>query len=88
MNEKIRHAAERQLRAGNLVQAVLIQALLDMSGTMGLDVVAEGIETEAQEKKLLDIDCRFGQGYFYARPLPRRRFMRFRTKLGALARSA
>ncbi|MGE0282284.1 MAG: putative bifunctional diguanylate cyclase/phosphodiesterase [Rhizobiaceae bacterium] len=66
----------------------IIQALLDMSGIMGLDVVAEGIETEAQEKKLLEIGCRFGQGYYYARPLPQARFMRFCTKAGALAKSA
>jgi len=66
----------------------IIQALLDMSGPIGLDVVAEGIETEAQEKKLLEIGCRFGQGYYYARPLPQTRFMRFCAKAGAIAKSA
>ncbi len=66
----------------------IIQALLDMSRTMGLDVVAEGIETEAQEKKLLEIGCRFGQGYYYARPLPQARFMRFCAKAGVFAKSA
>lgn len=66
----------------------IIQALLDMSLTMGLDVVAEGIETEVQEKKLLEIGCRFGQGYYYARPLPQARFMRFCSKSGFFAKSA
>jgi len=66
----------------------IIQALLDMSRTMGLDVVAEGIETQAQEKKLLQIGCRFGQGYYYARPLPQAKFMRFCAKGSVVAKSA
>jgi EAL domain-containing protein (putative c-di-GMP-specific phosphodiesterase class I) len=66
----------------------IIQALLDMSRTMGLDVIAEGIETEAHQRKLLEIGCRFGQGYYYARPLTQARFMRFCARANGRASSA
>lgn len=33
-----------------------------------MQVIAEGIETEEQALKLINMDCPFGQGYFYSRP--------------------
>jgi EAL domain-containing protein (putative c-di-GMP-specific phosphodiesterase class I) len=35
-----------------------------------MHVVAEGIETEAQWSRLVELGCALGQGYFFARPLP------------------
>ncbi|MBA4357217.1 MAG: hypothetical protein C0405_05780, partial [Desulfovibrio sp.] len=37
---------------------------------LGLDVVAEGIETEGQRDFLAEISCECGQGYLFSRPLP------------------
>ena len=37
---------------------------------LGLDVVAEGIETPEQYRLLREMGCRFGQGFLFARPLP------------------
>jgi EAL domain-containing protein (putative c-di-GMP-specific phosphodiesterase class I) len=36
---------------------------------MGMDVVAEGIETRDQYRLLRQMGCRFGQGYLFARPM-------------------
>jgi EAL domain len=36
---------------------------------MGMDVVAEGIETLGQLSELRRLNCRYGQGYLFARPL-------------------
>ena len=51
---------------------VILRALLDLSRTLGLEVVAEGVETEAQLQGLRSQHCAAGQGYYFARPLDER----------------
>ncbi|AJQ94035.1 putative bifunctional diguanylate cyclase/phosphodiesterase [Gynuella sunshinyii] len=48
----------------------LISAMIVLANAMTLDVIAEGIETEAQCLLLNELQCPKGQGYFYSRPLP------------------
>jgi EAL domain-containing protein (putative c-di-GMP-specific phosphodiesterase class I) len=48
----------------------LVQVLIEMGRTLGLDVVAEGIEEVEQALALRQQRCQFGQGFLYARPLP------------------
>ena len=40
-----------------------------MSKDIGLDLVAEGVETEEQAQFLLDSGCRVAQGFFYSKPV-------------------
>lgn len=48
----------------------LCRAILGMAEALGVDVVAEGIETEAQQRALLDLGCTQGQGWLLGRALP------------------
>jgi diguanylate cyclase (GGDEF)-like protein/PAS domain S-box-containing protein len=48
----------------------LVQSILAMAGHLGLRVVAEGVETQAQADFLIAHDCTCMQGYLYARPMP------------------
>ena len=48
----------------------IIRTILNLAETLGLDVIAEGTETKAQVDYLEGLACRFGQGYFFSRPLP------------------
>jgi EAL domain-containing protein (putative c-di-GMP-specific phosphodiesterase class I) len=48
----------------------LVQSILAMAGHLGLRVVAEGVETQAQADFLVAHDCACMQGYLYARPQP------------------
>jgi EAL domain-containing protein (putative c-di-GMP-specific phosphodiesterase class I) len=43
--------------------------VLDLSRSLGLSVVAEGIETHAQAEALLGLGCPYGQGYIFSRPI-------------------
>ncbi|MET8222696.1 aminotransferase class I/II-fold pyridoxal phosphate-dependent enzyme [Streptomyces sp. NPDC005301] len=50
-------------------QVALVQGIVNLAGTLGLDVVAEGIEDSAQRDLLAGMGCGFGQGYLFARPM-------------------
>lgn len=56
--------------------AAIVQAILAMSNTLGLKVIAEGVETDAQFQLLQSYGCRFFQGYLFSKPLQMDEFER------------
>jgi diguanylate cyclase len=50
--------------------ATLISSIVELARTLGLDVVAEGVETDGQRQVLRDLRCSSAQGYLFARPEP------------------
>jgi EAL domain-containing protein (putative c-di-GMP-specific phosphodiesterase class I) len=48
----------------------IVRAILTLAATLGIRTVAEGVETAEQLARLRRLGCEFGQGYFFARPLP------------------
>ena len=48
----------------------LVQAMIDVARRLGLGIVAEGVEREAQMNVLSDSGCHLMQGYLFARPAP------------------
>jgi len=48
----------------------IVRTIVMLGQTLGMDVVAEGIETEEQLALLQQLQCKCGQGYFFSRPLP------------------
>jgi len=50
--------------------AAIARAVVAIARSLGLRVVAEGIETEAQDRFIREIGCQEGQGYLYGRPVP------------------
>jgi EAL domain-containing protein (putative c-di-GMP-specific phosphodiesterase class I) len=55
--------------AGGLRESALTRAIVQAGQTMGLDTVAEGIQTVEQVDILQQLGCRYGQGYWFAEPL-------------------
>jgi diguanylate cyclase (GGDEF)-like protein/PAS domain S-box-containing protein len=47
---------------------VVANAILDLGRTLGMRVIAEGIETDAQREVLTELGCELGQGFLFGRP--------------------
>lgn len=54
---------------GNMDAEAIAAAIVAMGLSLGLRIIAEGVETEAQAAFLQSVLCREGQGYLYARPM-------------------
>jgi diguanylate cyclase (GGDEF)-like protein len=54
--------------------AAIVRSAIDMGHSLGLKVVAEGIETQSIAGRLRELRCDIGQGYLYARPMPAQEF--------------
>ncbi|MEU7868016.1 bifunctional diguanylate cyclase/phosphodiesterase [Dactylosporangium sp. NPDC049140] len=52
----------------------IVRTIVDMARNFGLDVVAEGVESELTLGLLEDMRCDMGQGFLFSRPLPYERF--------------
>ena len=51
-------------------EEALAQAVIKLATALDLRTVAEGIETDEQLAKMIELGCNRGQGYFFARPMP------------------
>ncbi len=49
----------------------IVEAIVSLAHKLEMSVVAEGIETPEQKAILIDMDCDYGQGYLFARPMPK-----------------
>ena len=49
--------------------SALVTAIIGLAGTLGLEVIAEGIEHQSQLHRLVELGCLRGQGFLMARPL-------------------
>ena len=54
---------------GNANDDALVSAIVALANRLSIEVVAEGVETEAQARFLTDLGCRELQGYLFSRPL-------------------
>lgn len=48
----------------------LVKSMLGIAKSLDMDVVAEGVETEAQLEHLKQLGCKYGQGYLFSKPVP------------------
>jgi EAL domain-containing protein (putative c-di-GMP-specific phosphodiesterase class I) len=46
----------------------IVRTVILLAQVLGMDVIAEGVETKDQLKILRDLKCEYGQGYYFSRP--------------------
>jgi EAL domain-containing protein (putative c-di-GMP-specific phosphodiesterase class I) len=47
----------------------IVNTIVMLAHRLGMDVIAEGIETRVEQDILTQFDCEYGQGYYFAKPL-------------------
>ncbi len=67
--------------------AHLTRAIIGIGHNLDMKVIAEGVETAAQEHFLSQLGCDYAQGYLYAKPLPASEFRQMQFELGSQATS-
>ncbi len=48
----------------------IVNSIIGLAEGLGLDIVSEGIETEQENKVMTGLECTYGQGYLFAKPMP------------------
>lgn len=71
---KIDQSFVRELVYGESDQAIVL-TIISMARSLGLEVIAEGVETDAQRALLQQLGCLYYQGYLFGRPVPATAFM-------------
>ncbi len=68
---KIDRSFVADLRPGDTGgSAAVVRAVLALASTLGMEVVAEGIETTQQRDQLIALGCAYGQGFLFSQPRP------------------
>ena len=57
--------------------ATIVRAIIQLGKSLGMQVIAEGVETAEQEAYIISEGCHEGQGYHYSKPLPARELAAF-----------
>ncbi|MDD4650287.1 MAG: EAL domain-containing protein, partial [Desulfoplanes sp.] len=60
----------------NKENAKIVKTIISLAHTLGLNVVAEGIESPKLIKILEEMSCEYGQGYYFSRPQPPRQILK------------
>jgi EAL domain-containing protein (putative c-di-GMP-specific phosphodiesterase class I) len=55
---------------GEVEDTAIVQMIIGLAHTLGMEVIAEGVESEEQARLLKEMGCDLAQGYHFAQPLP------------------
>jgi diguanylate cyclase (GGDEF)-like protein/PAS domain S-box-containing protein len=82
---KIDHSFVKELGTAEDTSEI-IGTILQLARSLGMDVVAEGVETKDQLARLTEMGCSSGQGYYFSRPVDAERALRLIRDKDALQR--
>lgn len=69
------------------VDATIARAIIGLAGSLGIEVIAEGIEAPEQAVRLQQLGCRLGQGFYYSKAIPGASFAALPQSIGGCFRA-
>ncbi len=73
---------------GSPARAILLRSIVTLAHDLGMEVVAEGAETEAEVAELTEAGCEYAQGFVYGRPMSAQMVQQMVRKRPAVARAS
>jgi EAL domain-containing protein (putative c-di-GMP-specific phosphodiesterase class I) len=67
---KIDRSFVKRLNGGGQEESTVVRAIMMLAREMKMNVIAEGIETDKQAAYLKTLNCPYGQGFLFSKPLP------------------
>jgi diguanylate cyclase (GGDEF)-like protein/PAS domain S-box-containing protein len=64
----------------DIEDTAIVRMIIELAHTLGMEAIAEGVESEEQAEQLKEMGCDRGQGYYFARPLPSEEATRFLSR--------
>lgn len=61
----------------NIKDMHVVKSMIELFHSMGFQVVSEGVETEEQQRLLMEMGTNYIQGFYYARPMPKEKLVEF-----------
>jgi diguanylate cyclase (GGDEF)-like protein/PAS domain S-box-containing protein len=73
---------------GSPMRAVLLRSIVSMAHDLGMEVIGEGAETEAEVMELIEAGCEYAQGFIYGRPMTAQMVQQMVRRRPAVARAS
>ncbi|MBA3517106.1 MAG: EAL domain-containing protein [Rhizobiales bacterium] len=73
---------------GSPSRSVILRAIVSLAHELGMEVVAEGAETEAEVAELVECGCEYVQGFFYGKPMTAQMVQQMMRRRPAVARAS
>ncbi len=54
---------------GSATRPVILKSMVTLAHDLGMNVIAEGLESESEADELIELDCEFGQGFLFGKPI-------------------
>jgi diguanylate cyclase (GGDEF)-like protein/PAS domain S-box-containing protein len=71
---KIDQSFVKSLGSGKSEDRAIVQAIVQLGQTLGLQILAEGVETREQAEQVAHLGCETGQGFYWHQPMPAKDF--------------
>ncbi len=65
-----------QMQTSKTVLAIIVSTI-ELAGKLGMDIIAEGVQTGAQSVKLFEYGCKLQQGFYFSKPIPENELIQY-----------